>query len=104
LDESLACYDRALEFEQNEATIWFNRGNSLFQMKRTDEAIASYDRALALDPEAAQIWNNKGAVLVHGFRDYREALFCFEKAAELGDPNAPAAIKECQRLLAIGGN
>lgn len=100
LDESLACYDSALKLNQNEPLIWFNRGNSLFQMKRAEEAIASYDRALGLDPRAAQIWNNKGAALAHGFHNFRDALQCFEKAAQLGDPNASAAVNECRRLLA----
>lgn len=103
LDESLACYETALKFTPNIAIIWFNRGNALFQLKRADEALASYDRALELDPRSAQAWNNKGAALALGLRNFRDAVGCFEKAAELGDPNAPAAANECRRLLSGQG-
>jgi tetratricopeptide (TPR) repeat protein len=98
-EEALACYDRALAINPQDAEAWSNKGNALGALGRSEEALACYDRALAINPQLAQAWSNKGVVLANDFQLYREALACFEEAQRLGLPQAAQAIALCRQML-----
>jgi tetratricopeptide (TPR) repeat protein len=49
-DKALACYDRALELNPDDAYAWYSKGITLSNMKRYREANQSFDRAFQLKP------------------------------------------------------
>jgi len=57
--ESLEYYDKALNIDEKNATLWSDRGMVLSSMERYDEAISCYDRAGALQPQNATIWYDR---------------------------------------------
>jgi len=84
-DESLQCYDKAIQLEPNNAVYWNKKGSALFRLSRYNEALQCYDKAIQLEPNKAVYWNNKGYVLSKLSRD-NEALQCYDKAIQL-EPN-----------------
>jgi len=41
---------------------WFNKGNALSDLNKSDEAIKAYDKAIEINPQNSIAWNNKGAL------------------------------------------
>ena len=61
---------------------WYNKGNALYVLKRSNEALIAYEQALTLDPRFTDAQINKGLVL-HDLKQYKEALAAFEEALAL---------------------
>jgi tetratricopeptide (TPR) repeat protein len=98
-EPALECYDRALALDSRAALAWMNRGNVLRDLKRPyDEALASYDRALEIDPRLASAWYNKGDALAW-MGNFTDAISCFEKARDLGIPDAARLIRRCREIV-----
>ena len=51
LDDALACIDRALAIDPDNAVVHANRGIVLVALCRLPEALASFDRAVGLKPD-----------------------------------------------------
>ena len=71
---------------------------TLVQIGRVDEALPYLDKSLAYDPQFFPAWSAKGHALAK-LEHYQEALVCFQKAHNLGDPNAARYVEQCRRLL-----
>jgi tetratricopeptide (TPR) repeat protein len=87
VDESIACYDQALERDARMAAAWFNKGGTLAAKKCHREALACFDRAIEIEPKDSQNWYFKGMSLTEAGK-IPEALACFERARQLGHPEA----------------
>jgi len=81
-NDSLDCYQKALELDQGNASTFFGQGVALGNLKRPEEALESFEKAIYLDPESVEAWRNRGAALGNLERD-EEALESFEKAIDL---------------------
>ena len=79
--ESVASYDKAIEFKPNYHEAWSNRGLILDNLQRYDEAIASYDRAIEFKPDKHEAWYNRGNSL-DNLQKYDEAIASYDKAIE----------------------
>lgn len=67
-------------------------------MGQHERAIADYDEGIRLDPTFAPAWFNKGALLANnGYLE--EALPCFERAGQLGDPDGFPYAARVRRTL-----
>ena len=98
-EQALECYDRALALDSRAALAWMNRANALHDMKRPPkEALECYDRALEIDPGLASAWYNKGDELAW-MGNFSEAISCFEKARDLGMPDAARLISRCREIV-----
>ncbi|MEO7300185.1 MAG: tetratricopeptide repeat protein [Verrucomicrobiota bacterium] len=75
-DESIKCYDNALENNPHHKSAWNGKGIALNHLSRLEEAIECYDKVLEIDPGCADAWNNKGVIL-DALRRFREALICY---------------------------
>jgi tetratricopeptide (TPR) repeat protein len=75
-----------------------NLGGGLVGMGRLEDAVTVFDRAIEIDARNAAAWANKGNALGQ-LHQFREALVCFERAAELGDPEAAGKIALCHKWL-----
>jgi tetratricopeptide (TPR) repeat protein len=107
LDEAIYCLDKAisinsesddaskhsnvkfLELEHinqtlpnNDAVIYFNRGNMLRDLNRLDEAILSYEKSILIAPDHCETYNNLGLALKKLNR-LDEAILCCDKAIAL---------------------
>ena len=52
-DEALADYDRAIQFDPDNASVYLGRCGAKSEFGRHEEAISDYDQAVHLDPDTA---------------------------------------------------
>ena len=50
LPEAIRCFDRVLEREPNDASVWFNKALAEDKIGRGGDAVRSYTRFIALTP------------------------------------------------------
>ena len=74
--QAIASYDKALEIQPNNFSIWDVRGDALRKLSRYEEAIASYDQAIAIKPDYPYSWWSRGDVLERLGR-YEEAIVSY---------------------------
>jgi tetratricopeptide (TPR) repeat protein len=79
LEEALACFEQALNFQPGNAEALVKKGSVLERLRKMDEAIACYDQAIAADGSLTIAWLYKGG-LFNRLQRYTEALECYEKA------------------------
>ena len=80
-----ACYGQ----EEENANIYFSRGNNLWNKHKYNEAIIEYTKAININPKFADAYKNRGNVYLDK-RDYKNALSDYKKAIEVR-PNFPNA-------------
>ena len=80
-EESINCFERALEISPDYADAFVNKGISLSKLKKYEEAIECYDKALKIVPKYTDAWNNKGITLSKQ-KKYEEAMNCYNTALE----------------------
>jgi tetratricopeptide (TPR) repeat protein len=91
-NESLGCYNEALEIDPENDAIWIRKGMILEYAGRHDNSVECYDKAvecydnrLENDPENATLWFSKGIVLSSYLKRETEATECYDKALEYSD-------------------
>jgi tetratricopeptide (TPR) repeat protein len=94
--EAIACYDKALEINPDDATAvtaWLGKGSALYSLDKYKEAIECYDKALEINLDYDQakymIWLGKGAAF-NELGKYKEAIECYDKALEINPDDATA--------------
>ena len=75
-------FSKALQIKNNDASIYNNLGNVLFEKKSYDESVKSFEKAIELKRDYAQAYFNLGRVLSE-LKKWDEAFNNFEKAIEL---------------------
>ena len=80
--KALACFERALQAEPENADAHNNLGNALKEAAQYTAAIAYYQRALQLKPDFAEVHNNLGNALKDQGR-LDEALASYRRALEI---------------------
>jgi tetratricopeptide (TPR) repeat protein len=81
-NESMKCYNKAIEIDENCKEAWYGKG-LLLQMfdEDDDDVIECYDRAIEIDENYKEAWYEKGNVY---FNDSpRDALDCFKHATDI---------------------
>lgn len=58
-EQALEKFDQATQAQPDNASAFYNKGNSYAQLQQLDKAIESYDEALAIDPNLQQAIKNK---------------------------------------------
>ncbi len=86
--EALPCFDRAIEVEPQNSTLYSNKALALTQMGRDEEAVGYYERASALSPDEPGYYYGKGEAL-HRLGRYKEAKACVEKGFKLRPEDRP---------------
>jgi tetratricopeptide (TPR) repeat protein len=97
--EALACLDRWLQLDPNNAQAFFIKGNAWRRVQSTSQAAPEYRRVLELDPtrDDARWWL---AVCLHETGRHEEAGKLFEqlRPARPGDPELEARLAVCYRF------
>jgi tetratricopeptide (TPR) repeat protein len=103
-EESIKCYDKAIEIDPNYIKAWHNKGVALESLKKYEEAIKCFDKVIQINPNYEYIyfiWLSKGADL-YSLKKYEEAIKCLDKAIELDPNNADAKTAKEKVLKALG--
>ncbi|UAJ73696.1 tetratricopeptide repeat protein [Synechocystis sp. PCC 7339] len=90
LNEALICYEKALELDDNYSLAWNNRGSVLGGLQRYQEAVHSFEMATITDPQNDLAWQNMAKVLGSKFKNYKQAIQCFDKVIEINSRNEEA--------------
>lgn len=88
--ETLACFNKALEIRPKDPRNWFERGNLLFDTGDFFRAIRDYKMVLEFDPGNPNALCNIGLVL-YSLNRFSDSLEYFEKTLQI-DPNYVQAL------------
>ncbi|MEG4048226.1 tetratricopeptide repeat protein [Microcoleus sp. Pol17_C1] len=88
-NDSLDCYQKALELDQINASTFAGQGAALGNLERYEEALDSCQKAINLDHEYVDAWRNRGSILNNLGRD-EEALKSYQKALKI----APQSVED----------
>ena len=84
-EKSLADYNKALEFEQNE-NYYYGRGRIYAKLKQFEKTLTDYTRAIrSAEFEHAELYNERGWTYIK-LENVKRAVFDFNKAIEVA-PN-----------------
>jgi tetratricopeptide (TPR) repeat protein len=88
-NRALACFQKMVKLEPDDANVQLALGNILYRRGRLDEAVAYFRKAVEIQPDNAEAHNNLGGIFIqNGQLD--EAITHFRKAVELSPDNAAA--------------
>jgi tetratricopeptide (TPR) repeat protein len=79
--EALASYDKGLELDSREPTLWQCKAAVLVELNREEEALDCFDRALEMLPGFGEAWRGRAFALTKLGR-HEEAATAFVRAAE----------------------
>lgn len=89
-EESVAAYDKAIEADPYNASLYNGRGMALsFGLDRQADALEAYEKALDLNSSFADALCNKGYALC-SLEKYDEGIGCYDKAIKLAPSFAEA--------------
>ena len=77
-DESLKYYEKYLDADPFNESVWFNVGTIHARLEQFDKSIEAFDYALALDPDNSSVLFNKAIVFVNLER-YEKAIVTFNE-------------------------
>ena len=99
-ETAIADYNKAIELNQKEPSIYFSRGLAHFNKQSYTTAIADFDKVIELDPKEAMAYFKRGNAL-EKTGNFEKALGDYQKAVELDPDNEPAkaAFQKLQALI-----
>ncbi|MCZ7369389.1 MAG: tetratricopeptide repeat protein [Candidatus Methanoperedens sp.] len=89
--DAIEYFNKSLQIDPENNTIWNNKGLALAKLGKIDEAIECYDRALRIKSKDYVVLNNKGGAL-YKKGQVQEALVCYKSAFSL-NPESKAAMR-----------
>ena len=84
--EAIAAYDRALQLQPEEASLWMKQGMAYDGIQQFENAIAAYQKATQHAPHDASVWLKLG-VLLENLNRPEDALGVYVKVVELQPDN-----------------
>ncbi len=99
-EAAITDYNKAIELNQKEPSIYFSRGLAHFNRQSFTLAIADFDKVIELDPKEAMAYFKRGNAL-EKTGSFEKALPDYQKAVELDPENEPAkaALQKLQATL-----
>jgi tetratricopeptide (TPR) repeat protein/CRP-like cAMP-binding protein len=89
LEESIDCYNLALDINPFCLDAWHNRGSALMKLGKHEQAIICYNKVIEINPRYALAWYYKGvSSLILG--QYENALYYYDNAIKI-DPSLAVA-------------
>ena len=80
-DESVECYEKAIEVNPMLIEAWCGRGLAFVKLGRYEDAVKSFNKAIDIDPNSLEVWNNKGITLDHLCR-FGDAIKCYDMVTD----------------------
>jgi serine/threonine-protein kinase len=99
-EEAATEYLAAIDLDPRDAYPHSNLGMLFLELGRRQKALAELRQAVVLDPESAEAHGNLGRALREEVQ-LDEAVAEYQKALELGDKDAVAGLRACDRMRAL---
>ena len=98
LTNAIRLYEKAVELNPSDESLWINLSVVYAKLKAYQKAIQCCDKAVALCPDNGSVWLNRGLMLFeqHHFAD---AAASFERAFHLGVEEAEAKAAYCRNIV-----
>jgi len=105
--ESIPCFNKALDIQPKLATTYLNRGIAYLELKNFSAALSDFNATLRLQPNYSEVYNNIG-IIYYNWGDFPTAIHNYTRASDLNPnlaeaynnrANAYKAIKEYQKAL-----
>ena len=87
--DAIADYDRAIEINPQNASVYNNRGCVKDGMGDHKGALADYDQAIEINPQDARAYNNRGNTK-NNMGDHKDAIADYDRAIEINSQYAMA--------------
>ncbi len=100
-EQAIASYDKALEIQPHNFSIWDVRGDALRNLSHYEEAVASYNKALEINPDYPYSWWSRGDVLERLGR-YEEAVVSYDQALKIQPDLHRVALNKSLTLIKTG--
>jgi tetratricopeptide (TPR) repeat protein len=98
LNESLECYDKAIELNPSEPVYWNLKGDALYSHTiNYDEVVKAYEEAIRLNPKDASVWT-KAMLYISG--TMRMRLFIGTSKARLSTTK-PSTMKLSKPMIKL---
>ncbi len=103
-EEAIDSFDKSLQTDPGNATVWNNKGLALTRSGKFDDAVICYDKAIQIDPNDYVFFNNKGNTL-YKKGTIKEAMESYESAFKLNPESRTAkkGIEMCLKSLKKSG-
>ena len=101
LDQGIASVSKSLAINEDDAIVWNNRGNMLFNLGDDVAARADFSRAIALQPNYPEAHSNLGNVLQRQ-KQFTEAIAAYRQAIQI-EPRFAQAHNNCGIALQAMG-
>jgi len=95
-DLAIADYNRAIQINPNYAVAFEARGLVYYNRRDFNLAIADFNKAIQINPDNADSYYNRGIAYWYGLRDRINARRSFQRAKELGHPDAQKELDKLQ--------
>jgi len=102
-DESLKCFDKAIELNPNHVDAWYKKGNVLVSRVEFLEAIRCYNNVIKLNPTYVDAWNNKGVCLFK-LGKFDEALICYDRSLAINERDSDIWMNKGYVLNKLGNS
>ena len=89
-------FEKAIELDPGNAPAYFNKGMCHGEMGQYEEALSCINKAIDMYPERAVYFYGRGRVHLLS-ADKEKAVKDFERAAELGDSDAQAYLRDTRQ-------
>lgn len=100
-DDSLKCFDKAIEIDPKFKNAWYDKGILLAKkLSRFEDALKCFDKVLEIDPKFDDAWHTKANTLGNLNR-YEDALKCIEKSLEINPKNADGWAQKGMALMVL---
>ena len=99
-DDALKAFDKAVQLEPNNASLWNQLGDALLELQRNDHALLSFQHVLKLDPRHQHAAYQSG-VLLHEVGRFEEAVAHLDICDKLLPDHAPILQTRARVLLAL---
>jgi len=99
-EDALKAFDKAVQLEPDNASLWNQLGDVLLELQRRDHALLSFQHVLKLDPRHHNAAYKSG-VLLHEAGRFEEAVAHLDLCDELKPNHAPTLQARGRALLAL---
>lgn len=87
LNLALADYDRAIQIDEFNASLYFSRAEVLDRLKRYDEVVRDYTKVIEIRPSDSAGYNNRGNAF-YALGQYESALRDYTKSIEINSKDS----------------
>lgn len=94
-EKALKLFDEALTYNEDDAEIYYWKGNTLYNLKRQDEALEQYSIAIQKNQAYGQAYENRGRIY-QGRGEREKACKDFLQAEKLGINTLTEYTKFCK--------